>query len=290
MEKIAADSRTGCESAVDRRIVDRWTSDTPFNVERPATSEQNSPFHDRHWLAMVRLLGPVDVVNREGRAVFGPATSMEFLAWLATHRGWTTRATAALALRGGQEVTSRWLTNMLSTSRRLLRGLAGDPPDGLDWIGVRQSPLRLHPLVVSDYDLLSERVASTSGWAAEERAAALADAIGLIRGHPFGGARWNWVDDEYLASTIAVDVVDAVCELVVHRLAAGDPRAALNSIGLGLRVIPSHERLTELSIEAWLRVGERRMARAVFEAYKRGASVRGDVVMPEIARLAERVT
>lgn len=239
---------------------------------------------------MVRLLGPVDVVNREGRAAFAPSRSIEFLAWQATHRAWTTRAAAALALRGGEEVSRRTMVNIISRSRRLLRDLAGDPLDGLDWIGTRQSPLHLHPLVVSDYDLLSDRAASTSGRAAEERAAVLADGIELIRGLPFGGAAWNWVDDEYLASTIAADVVDTVCELVELRLATGDPRAALASIGVGLRVIPSHERLTELSIEAWLMAGERRTARAVFEAYKRGASVRGDAVMPEIARLAARVT
>src|SRR5262249_29740799 len=61
----------------------------PVVSERPAPRRDlvDTPFLEPDWELLVRLLGPVDVVDREGRAVeFERAKSLELVAWLAQHR------------------------------------------------------------------------------------------------------------------------------------------------------------------------------------------------------------
>ncbi|MBW3642291.1 MAG: bacterial transcriptional activator domain-containing protein [Actinobacteria bacterium] len=253
----------------------------------PTVPRPSGPgYQERDWLVMVRLLGPVDIVNRDGVSEQGDrGQPLELLAWLATHRSASTRAGAMDALWSGRAIDPRTLRNVISAARLLLRNLAGDPPDGAQWIPFRQEGLDLHPLVVTDIDLLRDRMAYAKRIGAEEGASVLAQGLQLLRGVPFEGHQWLWADQEYLSSSTAAEAVAMATELTTLRLQGGDIRGALAATDVGLRVIPLHDQLTELSMQAWIASGERRTALSVYEAYERATAARGEAVCPEIARL-----
>ena len=221
------------------------------------------PYRERDWRLMVRLLGPVDIVSRDGKSSERGDRSqpLELAAWLATHRGLSTRTGAKEALWAGRDIAPQTFSNVISGSRLLLVNLAGDPPGGGEWIPARKEGIELHPMVVTDVDLLAERVAYAKRVGAEGAGDALAGAMHLLRGVPLEGQPWLWADLEHTASRLAVQAVSVATDLATLRLQAGDIRGALDATDVGLRVIPSHDQLIELSIRAWMANGDRRTAR-----------------------------
>lgn len=241
---------------------------------------------ERDWRVMVRLLGIVDAVNREGRSATGERDQpLELLAWLVTHRDTATRTGAMEALWGGRRVEARTFTNVVSGTRNLLRSLAGEPPDGGEWIPARRERLVLHRAVVSDYDLLLDRLARARHLDPAAAAEVLAGGAGLMRGAPLGGVEWQWADDQALRSRIAVQAVELAAELARFRLAAGDLRGAAEAGDLGHSVIPFHDECTVLAIQALAGAGDRTAAIARYEDYERQAMARGEAIAPEVARV-----
>jgi hypothetical protein len=57
----------------------------------------------------------------------------------------------------------------------------------------------------------------------------------------------------------------------------------------GLRIIPGHEELVRLSIQAWVDKGDRRTALRVYETYERAAAARDEQVAPAIAKLRNQL-
>ncbi|MDP9389087.1 MAG: bacterial transcriptional activator domain-containing protein [Actinomycetota bacterium] len=262
------------------------TTDAASAGHRADAGPSGPGYQERDWLVMVRLLGPVDIVNRDGVSEQGDrGQPLELLAWLATHRGVSTRAGAMDALWSGRAIDPRTLRNVISAARLLLRNLAGEPPDGAQWIPLRQERLTLHPLVVTDVELLRDRMAYAKGVGPEEGAGVLTEGLRLLRGVPFEGQQWLWADEDYLSSSTAAEAVAMATELATLRLQSGDIRGALAATDVGLRVIPLHDQLTELSMQAWIACGERRTALSVYEAYERATAARGEAIAPEIARL-----
>ncbi|MDP9387049.1 MAG: bacterial transcriptional activator domain-containing protein [Actinomycetota bacterium] len=268
-------------------VASRPTTTSAGSAPRPPAPRPSAPgYQERDWLVMICLLGPIDIVNRDGVSEQGDrGQPLELLAWLATHRSVSTRAGAMEALWSGRVIDPRTLRNVISAARLLLRNLAGEPPDGAQWIPLRQERLKLHPLVVTDIDLLRDRMAYAKRVGPEEAATVLAEGLQMLRGVPFEGQQWLWADEDYLASSIAAEAVTMATELTTLRLQAGDIRGALAATDVGLHVIPLHDQLTELSIQAWIASGERRTALSVYEAYERATAARGEAVAPEIARL-----
>jgi DNA-binding SARP family transcriptional activator len=249
-----------------------------------------APFQEAEWRVMVRLLGPVDVMNRGGEVEVGDrATALELLAWLVTHRDSATRTGAMAALWSGRDVDPRTLTNAVSGARLLLRTLAGEPPGGGEWIPSRQERMVLHPAVVSDCDLLLDRVAFAKRVEADEAATVLAGALPLLRGVPLDGREWLWADEQFVASSLAVKAAGMAIDLATSRLRAGEVADALVATEAGLRIIPGHEELVRLSIQAWVDKGDRRTALRVYETYERAAAARDEQVAPAIAKLRNQL-
>jgi DNA-binding SARP family transcriptional activator len=266
------------------------TAPSPPSVrEIDGPADQGSEYRDRPWLAMVRLLGPVDVVDCDGSAPSDPGRALELLVWLATHRTSATRARALRALWADREVEPRILRNVITGARLLLRTTAGEPPNGQPWIPMGEDDLALHPLVVTDVDLIRDRVAYAKRLAPGAAASVLAGGLELLRGVPFEGRRWLWADEEFLSSKVAIEAVAMVTELATLRLKAGDVRGALEATDAGLRVIPLHDQLIELSMRAWMAVGDRNAALAVYESYERATAARGEEVAAEIADLRNQL-
>jgi hypothetical protein len=258
------------------------TADTASPI--PAAPRSTSTgYRERDWLVMVRVLGPVDVVNREGVSEeLDRSKPLEMLAWSATHRSAATRTRAQDALWSGRAIDPRSVNNVISAGRILLCNLAGEPPEG-QWIPLRQEEIDLHPLVVTDMDLLRDRITYARRAGPDEAAAVLAEGLALLRGVPFEGHQWLWADD--LSPSMAAEAASAAMELANLRLQAGDVRGALAATDVGLQVIPLHDELTRLSMQAWITDGDRRRALAVYEAYERATAARGEAVAPEVAQL-----
>ncbi|HEX4980217.1 MAG TPA: LysM peptidoglycan-binding domain-containing protein, partial [Ilumatobacteraceae bacterium] len=75
------------------------------------------------WSLLVRLLGPVDVVDEQGgSADFERSKTRELIAWLATHRGRSTRTLARTAL-WDLDVRDATFSNVVSEARRAMARL-----------------------------------------------------------------------------------------------------------------------------------------------------------------------
>ena len=89
-------------------------------VELPPRVEQltDAPFVEPPWELLVRLLGPVEVVNRLGvPAPFERAKALELVAWLAQHRARSTRTGARTAM-WESDVRDATFANVVSDARR----------------------------------------------------------------------------------------------------------------------------------------------------------------------------
>ena len=122
----------------------------PHVPRRRTRTSRRSPT----WSLLVRLLGPVDVVDRDGRTgAFERSKALELVAWLTLHRDRATRAGARTAL-WELDVRDATFANVVSEARRAMARLV-EPPAGEEWLGrTLTEVLPLHDGVVADADLV----------------------------------------------------------------------------------------------------------------------------------------
>lgn len=221
---------------------------------------------------VIRVLGPVDVVDRHGHHVMiGRARSTELLAWLALHRNGTSRSGARAAL-WDTEIGDAAFANVVSGARRALaRHLPGVVAD---WLGPPQSgSLLLDPRVVSDVDLFGNHLLTARRSSGRQRVTALRAALSLVRGAPLLGANYRWADDEAVTSSLTLLVVDAARDLGEICLRSGDTDAVLQATAVGLGVLPGHEELVALRLRAHHAAGAHAALRAEWESYCRAVGL-----------------
>ena len=180
--------------------------------------------------------GPVDVVDQSGAAAdIERAKALELVVWLAHHRSQPSRLNARTAL-WHTDVRDATFLNVVSDARRALARLV-PPPPGEEWIGrAGGDRLPLHPLVVTDADLLAAHVSRASGQRPAEAAITLRAGLELVRGVPLGGVAYLWPDGEGLPSTLTHLVTSAAtaCILPPPGLAFGlGASGALAACGVG---------------------------------------------------------
>lgn len=262
---------TGQRSPTDREGEAGVTAEhAPLQCAFP---EQRSDAHtiEVHEF-VVRVLGPVDVVDRHGKEVMvGRARSTELLAWLALHRTGSTRS-AARAAMWDAEISDAAFANVVSGARRALARHA--PGLVADWLGHLQSEsLVLDVRVVSDVDLFGTHVLHARRSSGQQRASALRAALALVRGAPLLGANYRWADDEALTSSLTLLVVDAARDLGEVCLRSGDHAAVLQATAVGLGVLPGHEELVALRLRAHHAAGALAALRAEWESYCRAVEL-----------------
>jgi len=232
---------------------------------------------------MVRLLGPLDIVGRDGRP---PASrvrgrSLEALAWLVTHRREAARADleAALWPSGAEPGT---ITNVLIGARRGLEQLAGE--DARNWIPAR--PISIDSAVVSDLEIVEGRLryARHHRKDPDEAISVLRGALRFIRGAP---THYEWLDAE-LGSTLTTVPIRAVELLAELCLEQGDAEGVLDATAVGLGLVPAHTGLVALRMRARSMAGDRPGVRVEYEAYaraERANPLTDGEVDPELERL-----
>jgi LysM repeat protein/DNA-binding SARP family transcriptional activator len=254
-------------------LVDRPLVEEPIAAMFPGAGAGNSPDDERFvpspWSLMVRLLGPVDVVDGTGAAVaFDRSKTRELVAWLALHRERSTRSGARTAL-WELDVRDATFANVVSEARRAMARQV-PPPDGDEWVArTLTDALPLHVGIVTDADLVAERLAAARVQPPELAVSTLEPAVELIRGLPFEGTGYLWPDAEGITSNLVLLATSAAAELAAHHLSMGDVDGVFRATGLGLRVLPGHEELIALRMRAHARAGDHAGVRQEWESYER---------------------
>jgi DNA-binding SARP family transcriptional activator len=150
----------------------------------------------------------------------------------------------ALALNGASGLSNQQLCYLLGADpdrpkpsdslRQLIvrtRRQLGRAPDRREWIQhLGGGQYALHPAARFDWDEFDSL--TTEGMRSRD-AERLRRALGLIRGRPFTGCYYWWLDLA-MTETVRAQIVDAADVLAALEIAAGDPAAAARAARIGL--------------------------------------------------------
>ena len=233
------------------------------------TTAASSDRVDPQWAMMVRLLGPVDIVDRDGcSAKFDRSKTLELLAWMVTHRHRATRLGARTAL-WEQDVRDATFANVVSEARRAMARHV-EPPEGDEWLRrTLTEELSLHELVISDADIVEARYSAGRTQSGERALATLRPAVELLRALPFSGAAYLWPETEGLASNLVLLSTNVTAEYAKRALAVGDFEGVFWATSTGLRVLPGQEALIALRMQAHADAGDLSGVRLEWETYER---------------------
>jgi two-component SAPR family response regulator len=218
---------------------------------------------------VVGLLGAVEVRDAAGgRGRFERSKTVELIAWLATHRERSTRSGARTAL-WELDVRDATFANVVSEARRAMARMVA-PPDGEEWVArTLTDQLPLHPAVVTDADLVRERVEAARLQPPAQAMATLRPAVELIRDMPFAGTSYLWPDAEGITSNLVLLAITATSEYAGHALSLGDIDGVFWATGQGLKVLAGHEELIGLRMRAHAHAGDLAGVRQEWESYER---------------------
>jgi two-component SAPR family response regulator len=251
-------------------------------AERPLSAHSDAPvahrvsnvvqFNDRPRSILVQVLGDVAVQAGSGEPVgFDRSKAQELVVWLSQHRRRPTRASARTAL-WDIAVRDATFSNVVSDARRAMAKVV-TPPSGQEWLGrTMNEELPLHDLVVSDAELLADRVAIARDLEGQEAIDVLRGGVELIHGMPFAGTSYLWPDAEGITSSLVLLATSAATDLAAHYLAGGDIDGVFWATGQGLKVLAGHEELIALRMRAHARRGHLAGFRNEWESYERAVN------------------
>ena len=160
-------------------------------------------------------------------------------------------------------------SNVVSDARRAMAKLVM-PPAGQEWIGrTMNEDLPLHDMVVSDVDLLADRVAAARGLEPHDAIAVLRPGVAFINGMAFEGTSYLWPDAEGITSAHVLLATSAAGELAGHYLTVGDVDGVFWATGQGLKVLAGHEELIALRMRAHALRGDLAGVRSEWDSYER---------------------
>jgi nucleoid-associated protein YgaU len=228
-----------------------------------------TPFNPMPHEICVRLIGSIDVIDRNGeKGQFERSKTVEFIAWLATHRDRGTRTGARTAL-WELDVRDATFANVVSEARRAMGRLVA-PPDGEEWLArTLTEQLPIHDAVVTDAQLMEERLERARVEPPIRAIETLRPAVEMIRDIPFAGTSYLWPDAEGITSNLVLLSISVASDLAAHALSIGDTDDVFWATGQGLRVLPGHEELIGLRMRAHARAGDLAGVRQEWESYER---------------------
>ena len=269
---LTADELHGLQDILDRAdepLVDPEVEGPALVTDETVVVEVAEPYVDPPWSLMVRLLGPVDVVDPSERAArFERSKTLELIAWLTLHRDRSTRAGARTAL-WDLDVRDATFANVVSEARRAMARHV-EPPPGEEWLGrTLTEVLPLHKTVVADVELVRARLDHARLQPPELAIETLRPAVAMIRDLPFAGTGYLWPDAEGITSNLVLLATSAATELAGHYLSMGDIDGVFWATGQGLKVLAGHEELIALRMRAHARAGDLSGVRMEWESYER---------------------
>lgn len=234
-----------------------------------ATDDDGIDERVEDWDILVRVMGLVDVIDRDGNTgEFTKSKSLELLAWAATHRDRSTRQGARTAL-WDVDVRDATFANIVSEARRALARMR-NPADGHEWLArTMNATLRLDERVTTDAEVIAASLRRARRQAPAAAVTTLRSAAELIRGVPFADSAYLWPDAEGITSQMVVLATSCCGQLAQRLLDADDHEGVFWATGQGLKVLPGHEELIGLRMRAHARKGDRSGVRQEWETYER---------------------
>jgi len=210
----------------------------------------------------IGVLGPLTINGQPGALL--PAQTQLIVA-LALHREGGLPNRELCQLLGADADHAKPADSLRQLIARTRRQL-GHPADGGEWIEHRGHGLyALHADARLDWD---EFRALTSAGIKAKDSAQLASALSMIRGQPFTGCYYWWLDIE-LVESVCSRIVAAAATLAGLSLAGSEPTAAARAARTGLMADSTSEQLWRMLMraehaagnlagvrEAWSRCGE----------------------------------
>lgn len=240
-------------------------------VSRPATislaTEQFTP--PPEWNVIVRILGPVEVMTRDGLTIqFEKSKSVELLAWLTTHRSRPSRSAARTAL-WEVNVQDATFTNVVSDVRRSLGKVI--PLDrSEEWLPrTLTDALPLHISVTTDGELLDVGIHRAASLDSDAALVELRNVLGYVRDLPFSGTNYLWPDTEGITTRLALSVMTSAVMASELYLERADTEGVFWATGQGLKVLPGHEELLALRMRAHALKGDLAAVRAEWSSHQR---------------------
>ena len=218
---------------------------------------------------MVRLLGNVEVVDRDYRAAkFERSKTLELVTWLVTHRGRASRSAARTAL-WDLDVRDATFANVVSEARRAMARHV-PPPGGDEWLRrTMTDELSLHDEVIADADVVRARFERARAVGGAEAMSLLRPAVELVNELPFTGTGYLWPDAEGITSNLVLLATNVTAEYAKLALASGDVDGVFWATGRGLQVLAGQEALIALRMRAHAEAGDLSAVRLEWEAYER---------------------
>lgn len=218
---------------------------------------------------MVRVMGPVDVVNSRGESArFTRSKSLELLAWCVTHRSRSTRGAARTAL-WESDVRDSTFTNIVSEARRATTQLQA-PAEGRPWLHrTLTEELVIDAEVTSDAEILRATLRQVDDQGIEPMVAEAERAVSMIRGMPFEGTTYLWPEAEGISSDLIMVATSLAALLAIYHLKHGDVAGVFRATAAGLLALPGHEELIALRMRAHARVGDLAGVKQEWTAYQR---------------------
>jgi hypothetical protein len=157
----------------------------------------------------------------------------------------------------------------VSEARRGLGRLV-PPSEEHEWLArTLNEHLPLHDGVVTDADLMRERLAAATTHPPALAIDTLRPAVEMIRDAPFAGTSYLWPDAEGLTSNLVLLAMGASAELAALGLSTDDIELVFWATARGLKVLPGHEELIGMRMRAHARAGDLAGVRCEWEAYER---------------------
>ena len=254
---------TLAEGAAVSKLVDEVSRPTtiPVSVEHFATPPE--------WKIIVRILGPIEVMTRDGLPIrFEKSKSVELLAWLTTHRSRPSRSAARTAL-WDVNVQDATFTNVVSDVRRSL-GKVVPVAESEDWLArTLTDVLPLHISVTTDGELLDASIHRASCADPDTALVELRDALEYVRDLPFSGTNYLWPDAEGITTQLTLSVMTSAVMASELYLERGDTEGVFWATGRGLKVLSGHEELLALRMRAHALKGDLAAVRAEWSSHQR---------------------
>jgi DNA-binding SARP family transcriptional activator len=209
-----------------------WPADTDDAGLRPMRASGPPPDEPRQSMLRVKILGPFTITGAADQLQPKHAELVLALA-LAAPAGLTNSALCSmLGADPDHPKPGDAVRQIITRTRRRL----GRSTDGQEYIiHTGNGRYVLHP--DAELDWTEFRSLTASAQLDDLRAA-----VALVRGQPFGGSFYWWVDIPLL-ETVRAEVVDAAETLAEFELANGSPRAAARAARTGLLAESSAEQL-----------------------------------------------
>ena len=238
------------EEAADFRAMIREMTVIDVDDSTPAVKPKSSATNDVEYSALIRVLGPVEVVdNNHSEVHFRKSKSLELLCWLSLHRDRPTVSAARTAL-WEVDVEDATFHNVLSELRR---GLNSHGITDAAWRATKQR-LALSPLIFTDAELFRRVLLAIDDDESElstiRALEELCGVLALVRGLPFAGEDYAWADAEGITSTfvwLVTRAVDTAAQLAKH---LNDDAALLAAATAGLRMMPGDEHFSQLRTDS----------------------------------------